>query len=166
MALAPLFDWDWGHSARFPGAGGIGDAARVEELLAHDSGRGETDRVRVGRPAAHGRGRSRAVSPEARSPRKGWRIVENARREDHSEEVGKHGMPDSFGVRGTSSAKPLAVVLVLGMLLVMICPGLPTERTSERHLDAQWQDTYRVSAQDAHRVARACGFGLFPPTNR
>ena len=44
-----------------------------------------------------------------------------------------------------SSAKPLAVVLVLGMLLVMICPGIAYGANIWKDIsDAQWQDTYRV----------------------
>ncbi len=63
-----------------------------------------------------------------------------------------------------SSAKPLAVVLVLGMLLVMICPGIAYGANIWKDIsDAQWQDTYRVSAQDAHRVAQGYADGTFRP---
>lgn len=61
-------------------------------------------------------------------------------------------------------AKPLAVLLVMGLLLLTVCPGVAYGANIWKDItDAQWQDIYRVSAQDAYRVAQGYADGTFRP---
>ena len=61
-------------------------------------------------------------------------------------------------------AKPVTLVLALGLLLVTLLPGVAYGANVWKDIsDAKWQEIYRVSAQDAHRVAQGYSDGTFRP---